>query len=95
MNFGKVISRLWRGSLVAKRSADNRKIEGSIPSLATRQKKFHKAFPARLIKKEDVPIMPPSYFKLSGIIWHLNCIYCKYARKKRRIVFNSCKDFRG
>jgi len=48
-----------------------------------------------LIRKEDVPIMPPEYFKLSGIIWHLDCIYCKANRKKRCIVFNSCKEFRG
>lgn len=80
---------------MVKQSADNRKSEGSTPSLATMQKKFHKAFPARLMKKEDVPIMPPSYFKLSGIIWHLDCIYCKANRKKRCIVFHSCEDFRG
>lgn len=63
---------------MVKQSADNRKSEGSIPSLAIKLPKIpllHKICPAKLMKKKDVPIMPPGYFELLGIIWHLDYIH--------------------
>jgi len=49
-----------------------------------------------LMKKEDVPIMPPEYFRQSGIIWHLGwMLEVRVIGNKKFIVFDFCKDFRG
>jgi len=48
------------------------------------------------MRKEDVPIMPPEYFRQSGIIWHLGYMIERgLIGNKRFIIFHSCKDFRG